>query len=823
MINLINRPRRKRNETDLTEVIPIFSFENNKVVFKDGRVAVGFHIQCAEMETWSPAKYASFNHTLAQQLVTFPQYVTVQKTDVYHFKEYQGNLDAREYFELKTNKHFAYSLALHHEGYLFISFPALVGKVRTDLHPFNTLLLASKNMLGNVFARIEETLGIAEQQASEFVSGLQGLYGIKLKRMDETALKSLYAQYYTLNFDQPNDTGLACAMSADLDGIQVGEKRVNIISMKGRGNYIEDAVVNMHGVTAPYTYMLGNYMQIPHITTTTLKIEDTEKELKRLDDNYFWNASMAADWMGSQDNDIEGGNIKEFTGMIRDQGHRLVSMSVNVMVYDADPNIRQTYLEQAKRDMRSIANAECIVESSDTLALFFANTPGNAYNNYRWMLMSDEMGSKYFNFISNTRSALKGDVLCDRFRNPLLVNFFNTKLNNQNAIIVGETGGGKSFTNGYFMIQRKERGARQVIIDVGGTYRNTLLMLNGEKFEHTYFEYNPEKPMSFAPFHAARDQEGRYVYDEDKIDFLLSLLCIAWKGTDGVKTIKEIEKTILEDTLISYYEHISKEDKAAKFSTYYEFCQALLAKSEEDGQKGLKADFKFFNLVEFLRVLRPYYNGQLKSLLNGEVQKDLSEYDLLCFDLARIQKKEKLYPIVTQLIIQLVLDQLQRFPDDEKYLYIDEAWSMLEGTLGDFMMAMFRTIRKLKGSIWIITQNINDIVKSMHKDAILANAATKIILRHTDAKLRDEVGTALGFTEHGKDILASLRDGGSYRDILIKMGEDIRAYALEAPAEHAAVLSSKPEERNEFIRLMKKYGSQALALEEYVQRKTSAA
>ncbi|MEK6480926.1 TraM recognition domain-containing protein [Catalinimonas sp. 4WD22] len=816
MINLINRPKRRRDERDLREAIPIFSFENNKVVFRDGHVAVGFRIHAAEMETWSAAHYASFNNSLAQQLSSFPEEAVLQKTDVYYFEEYQGDAGAREYFELKTQQHFAHSMVLHHKGYLFISFPPQ-NKKRNSIHPFNTLLMASKSMLGNAFGQIEEALEKVELQATEFINGLQGVHGVSFSRMREEELKIMYSQYYTLNFEEDNHQNLACAVSADLDGIQVGEKRLNLISMRSRGNFIEDAVMNVHGVTAPYTYLLGNYMQIPHITTTTIKIENTEKELSRLDQNRFWNSTM--DWMGTQDNDLAGGNIEEFTAMIRNSSQRLVSVSVNVMIYDSDQAIRQNYLEQAKRDMRSIANSECIVESSDTLALYFANTPGNAYNNYRWMLMSDEMACKYFNFISNTRSATHGDMLCDRFRNPVQVNFFNTSLTNQNAIIVGETGGGKSFTNGYFMIQRKERGARQVIIDVGGTYRNTLLMLNGEQFEDTYFEYDPQKPMAFAPFQVTQDEHGKYMYGDDKLDFLLSLLSTMWKGVDAVNSIKNIEKSILLEILISYYAHINEHKLPAKFNTFYEFCQELRKSAAHN--EDLKADFQYFDIVEFLRVLRPFYNGPMKELLNGEKQRDLSEYPLICFDLARIQEKEMIYPIVTQLIIQLVLDQLDRFPDDEKFIYIDEAWSMLEGTLGDFMQAMFRTIRKLNGSIWIITQNINDITSSIHHKAILANAATKVILRHTDAKLAEEAASALGFTNHARELLFSLRDGGDFRDILVKMGEDVRVYALEAPPQHAAVLSSKPKERNEFRRLMKKYGSQALALEEFVAQKMS--
>ena len=142
--------------------------------------------------------------------------------------------------------------------------------------------------------------------------------------------------------------------------------------------------------------------------------------------------------------------------------------------------------------------------------------------------------------------------------------------------------------------------------------------------------------------------------------------------------------------------------------------------------------------------------------------------------------------------------------------------------MGEFMQGMFRTIRKTNGSIWMITQNIDDILKSRHCKAILANAGTKVILQHDDQALANDVADVLGFTDHERDLLFSLRDGGYFRDILIKAGAQARVYALESPQHQAAVLTSKPKERNEFVRLLTKYGSQALALEEFVNRKMSA-
>ena len=322
------------------------------------------------------------------------------------------------------------------------------------------------------------------------------------------------------------------------------------------------------------------------------------------------------------------------------------------------------------------------------------------------------------------------------------------------------------------------------------------------------------------PFRADPAPDGTYRVDHAKKIMLLGLLVTIWKGAKDIDTVTEVEKSILLDMISGYYDHCGSNQVKPSFSAFYEYCEQLLKQAAT--VPDLQMKFGYFDMQAFLLVTRKYHDGSLKALLNADAQHDVSEHNLICFDLGRIQDDEMVYPVVTQLIIQLVLDQLEQFPDDEKFIYIDEAWSMLEGTLGDFMQGMYRTIRKLNGCIWLITQNINDILNSRHSKAILANAATKVVLRHTDHALAHEVADALGFTDHGRDLLFSLRDGGYFRDICIKMGDQTRVYTLESPPHQTAVLSSKPEERNEFVRLLKKYGSQALALEEFVAKKLSA-
>ena len=56
------------------------------------------------------------------------------------------------------------------------------------------------------------------------------------------------------------------------------------------------------------------------------------------------------------------------------------------------------------------------------------------------------------------------------------------------------------------IIQRLERGERQIIIDVGGTYKTIFF---GNK-KSLFYEYDPSKPLKYNPFLIHRSKNGWY-------------------------------------------------------------------------------------------------------------------------------------------------------------------------------------------------------------------------------------------------------------------------------------------------------------------------
>ena len=339
-------------------------------------------------------------------------------------------------------------------------------------------------------------------------------------------------------------------------------------------------------------------------------------------------------------------------------------------------------------------------------------------------------------------------------------------------------------------------------------------------FEQTYFEYSAEKPLAFNPFLLDKNSEGTYRLSSEKSNFLIAVLSTIWKGGGSGSDLTPAERAIFKMILPRYYGHLN-ENKGTVFPgmhSFYHFLRRYQSEHSRDAEH--LSEMKYFDLEQFLIVLKPFVSGEYKEVLNAAYELDISEHPLVCFDLDKINSDPVLYLVVTLLITELALDQIRKYPDQIKYLYLDEAWAMLSGNLQEFIEDLFRTIRKNNGSVNIITQGLNEIKQSSVGEAVLVNAATKIILWHEDSRLVDELATHLGFTTHEVELIRSIRKEATFRELFIKQGEEARVYVLETSPHLDAVLSSKPQERNYLRKLIDRYhGNLPYAVNQFVETK----
>ena len=775
----------------LTELIPVMDIQDDCLIMQDGRAAVCFELRAEEQEKRTTGGYRTLCEVFASAIKSLPVGAVVQKLDIYDHLPYHGE-KTEGYFSQKQNAHFFDRPLLFQRSILCLS----LGKAgQRPVNAISNFFAFGRNVFPNPFEDIENRMLAAKRLGAELCSALAG-QGIGTRQLNNAGLRTLYLQYLNLSFtDTPK--AFERKIHPHPNGTALGEKAVRIISLSGQGSHVEYSS-EQFGVAAPWAAPLTYGLDFPHILCTTIRVEDRDKCLSRLDLEKRINGSLA--FLSTQDNSIKEAEIDAFTEEIRTGHEMLTSFSLQLVLWNSDPRSLQLQVEKSLSAIRAMAGSEALLESIDTTALFFAMAPGNGFQNYRWLLLGLKQASAYFHFAGPYQTSKEGILLCDRKLRPLRVSLFNTHLNNQNAIVVGPSGSGKSFTVGSFIIQRFEQGHRQIIIDVGGTYKNTLTALGGK-----YFEYNPARPLSFNPFLIDGELTG------DKLSFLTALLSVIWKGNQG---LTQAERSVLSKLIPAYYE---QEKAVCRLDRFYDWLSDYdKANEKEEAHQKLRESFA---LDEFLLVLEPFVSGKYKHVLTADSDISLSEYPLICFDMARVKSNQMLYPIVALIISELALDQIRKFPKTRKYLYMDEAWSMLSDSMGEFVELMYRTIRKNKGAMTIITQGVGEIMDSSVGHAILANADSQIILYHTDESKIKMLEKVFGFTSHELSKIRSIQVRENYREIFIRQGEYGKVYALEVSPAMAAVLSSKPDERNRLMQLIDEKGNIRFALREFLEEK----
>ena len=100
---------------------------------------------------------------------------------------------------------------------------------------------------------------------------------------------------------------------------------------------------------------------------------------------------------------------------------------------------------------------------------------------------------------------------------------------------------------------------------------------------------------------------------------------------------------------------------------------------------------------------------------------------------------------------------------------VDEAWMMLrDGAAATWMSRMAKAARKRNAGLAVITQDAADVLGSELGQAVVANAATQILMRQAPQAI-DAVGEAFALTAEERHLLLQARPGeallvaGSYR------------------------------------------------------------
>ncbi len=789
----------------IMDLVPFLNYEDGVFILRDGRVAFCFEVVGYQYETLSQNKIEEVCSNIKSFINDLPDYANVEKIDAYYFRDSALEFDEsfigtelkkvtseRKVLDVKS----IISVQLMPEGYKLPS-------------PMSNFMAKRGLYLGkDPFKAVEKRKQEVKNLGEDLQVLVKGIEGCITKKVGEEEYGKFLWNYLNLDFINDNN-GLANMIdNSHEEVLKIGDKLVSVISYVEQGEYYYDTqdkrYMAENSVSHPFIFGLGLDLGFEHITITSLRKYEKETGLKPFSVEISVNKNLP-DMPLFNNIKTRALVVQDFFNVVAQSNDCLVDVGVQVIVWGSSSVERQQKVGDAIRGFKKLGNGKGVVECFDTANLFFACQPLNSAEVFRRILIPAEYACGYLNFEGNYRSEKQGELLSDRFGQYVKVDLAHELMNSKNAILVGPSGSGKSFSEGYFISQSNTRGEIQVIIDKGGTYKNLISALNGAYFEHT-----EENPFRVNPFQAELNKEGDYIIDDDKILLIRTFISILWKNKDNEEQFSTLESSVLTELIPLYYKHASVIKEIPCLSNFAQWLKQ--AKNDKDiADESLLKRFDFDNL---LIVMKPYTEGMYSHILNNKESMSLTDNKLICFDLESIQRDKTLYPVVTMLIIDLIIQHIKKNPETMKRLILDEAWSFFSGDMAGFIGYMYRTIRKNNGSVTVITQSANDIITCAVGNELVANTAMFIILNHTGQDV-EKLRTAFSFDDADIQMVSSLRKdwtmerfdglkGG--RELLIKrIGVDSKVYALEVPGIIYPILTSHPKERDHFNALQKKY------------------
>jgi TraG P-loop domain len=277
---------------------------------------------------------------------------------------------------------------------------------------------------------------------------------------------------------------------------------------------------------------------------------------------------------------------------------------------------------------------------------------------------------------------------------------------NPHYLIVGGTGSGKSVLQDENLIAMRRRGAKAIIIDLGGSFLNFCECSGG-----VYIDYdvrsraNRLNPLWLPPG-TAPDAE-----------MLRSLaLWLESLARERGQRLPGDDLVVLEDALRRAYHRDLQQP------VFLRHVRAALLRDE----RGARLAHRLSPWCE---------DGSLANLFDGPSQVDLAA-SVLVFDLKRVihdQRDEDLARVIFNSIVGAVSHLSLAAGPEPKFLTFDEAGVMLrDEATAEFMEYCFRTLRKTGVAVCAIAQGLEDFLGNPRARSAFVGAADNLFVLKQD-------------------------------------------------------------------------------------------
>ncbi len=351
--------------------------------------------------------------------------------------------------------------------------------------------------------------------------------------------------------------------------------------------------------------------------------------------------------------------------------------------------------------------------------------------------------------------------------NMIFIN--RNKLLNGNCIVLGVSGGGKSFfvKEDITSIFLSDENADILIIDPEREYHPLVTTLGGEVIE---ISANSENHIN------AMDMNANYEDDKNpiatKAEFIMSLCEQLINGVVDAK-----DKSLIDRCCRKVYEEYIKSGYKIAPPTLQDFREELLRQNEVEAK-------------ELALAIELFTNGSLDTF--AQPTNVDTNNRLVCYDI--LELGSQLLPVGMLVVLDNILNRItsNRRKGRTTYIFIDEIYILLaQKYSAEFLYRVWKRVRKYGAFATGITQNVGDMLQSHTASTMVSNSEFVVMLNQSGQD-KAKLAKLLDISDNQTEFYTNVDAGHG----LMKIGSSLVPYINKFPknTELYKLMSTKPNE-----------------------------
>jgi type IV secretory pathway VirB4 component len=339
---------------------------------------------------------------------------------------------------------------------------------------------------------------------------------------------------------------------------------------------------------------------------------------------------------------------------------------------------------------------------------------------------------------------------------------------NYNSITLARSGAGKSYLTKLELLRLLFTGVQAAVIDPEDEYARLAEAVGGQVVRLG------ADGVRLNPFDIPTNDSGGVSGDRGgdvltrRVLFLHTFLAVLL-GSD----LDASQRAVLDAALLATYARAGITTDPATWTKTPPTLAGLHQVLTEDGGEvagGLAAR------------LAPYVTGSHSSLFNGPTTAPLGGH-LVVFALRQLAEEVRAPAML--LALEAIWRRVTTGPARRRLVVVDEAWTLMRQTEGArFLFRMAKSARRHWCGLAVVTQDADDVLGSQLGRAVVANAASQLLLRQAPQAI-DAIADAFHLSRGEREVLLTARRG--------------EALLLSAPRHKALLISIASNQEHSLI------------------------